>query len=268
MTSIGVVFPPDQPPERLREVALAADGSLDELWLWEDCFAESGVATAGAALAWTRELRVGIGLLPVPLRNVALTAMELATLARLFPGRLLPGIGHGVLPWMAQVGARAASPLTLLREYARALRALLAGETVTTDGEYVRLTDVRLAHPPTQLPPLLIGATKPKTLALAGELGDGVMFGGGAEGPDEVRDRVGTALDARPTGAGTLDIVATAMVPVDASVEQVVEQARGFAAAGVTRLPVCGLDADGCPAADERILQLVETMARARQRLG
>ena len=47
---------------------------------------------------------MGIGLLPVPLRNVALTAMELATLERLFPGRLAPGIGHGVLDWMGQVG--------------------------------------------------------------------------------------------------------------------------------------------------------------------
>jgi alkanesulfonate monooxygenase SsuD/methylene tetrahydromethanopterin reductase-like flavin-dependent oxidoreductase (luciferase family) len=39
---------------------------------------------------------VGIGLLPVPLRNVAITAMEAATLHRLFPNRLLLGVGHGV----------------------------------------------------------------------------------------------------------------------------------------------------------------------------
>ena len=54
------------------------------MWLWEDCFAESGIATAAAALAWTERLTVGIGLLPVPLRNVALSAMENATLERLF----------------------------------------------------------------------------------------------------------------------------------------------------------------------------------------
>ena len=34
----------------------------------------------------TSRVTVGIGLLPVPLRNVALTAMEIATMARLFPG--------------------------------------------------------------------------------------------------------------------------------------------------------------------------------------
>ena len=83
----------------------------------EDCFRESGIASAAAALAWTEGLRVGIGLLPVPLCNAALTAMEIATLDRMFPGRAVIGVGHGVRDWMGQVGARVESPLTLLREY-------------------------------------------------------------------------------------------------------------------------------------------------------
>jgi alkanesulfonate monooxygenase SsuD/methylene tetrahydromethanopterin reductase-like flavin-dependent oxidoreductase (luciferase family) len=117
MTTLGAVFRPQLPPERLRAVASAAeDAGLDELWLWEDCFWESGIASAAAALAWTERLRVGIGLLPVPLRNVALTAMEAATLHRLFPGRVDIAVGHGVQEWMAQVGARVESPMTLLRE--------------------------------------------------------------------------------------------------------------------------------------------------------
>ena len=118
MATIGAVFLAQFPPERLRPVAEAADAAgLEELWLWEDCFRESGIAAAAAALAWTRRLRVGVGLLPVPLRNVALTAMEIATLDRLFPGRVVVGVGHGVQDWMGQVGARVESPLTLLREY-------------------------------------------------------------------------------------------------------------------------------------------------------
>jgi alkanesulfonate monooxygenase SsuD/methylene tetrahydromethanopterin reductase-like flavin-dependent oxidoreductase (luciferase family) len=93
-------------------------------------------------------MRVGVGLLPVPLRNVALTAMEVATLHRLFPGRVNVGVGHGVQDWMAQVGARVESPITLLREYLTALRALLAGERVSVEGRYVRLADVALDWPP------------------------------------------------------------------------------------------------------------------------
>lgn len=160
-------------------MALAAEESdLAELWLWEDCFKESGIATAAAALAWTRQLRVGLGLLPVPLRNVSLTAMEIATLSRLFPGRVRPGIGHGVLDWMAQAGARVPSPITLLQEYASALRDLLQGQCVSTSGRYVQLEDVKLDWAPRTVPPLLIGASGPRTLQLAGRLGDGVILAG------------------------------------------------------------------------------------------
>ena len=175
--ALGVVLVPTLPPEALRPLALAADRHLDELWLWEDCFKESSIAAAGAALAWTERLRVGIGLAPVPLRNVALLAMELATLHRLFPGRLLPGIGHGVQDWMAQVGARPASPLTLLREHAEALRHLLDGEEVTVSGRYVHLDRVRLDWPPDPGTPLFVGGTGPRTLELAGEVGDGILLG-------------------------------------------------------------------------------------------
>jgi alkanesulfonate monooxygenase SsuD/methylene tetrahydromethanopterin reductase-like flavin-dependent oxidoreductase (luciferase family) len=145
---LGLCFPPTFEPERLVPLARAADSAgVDELWVWEDCFKEGGIASAATALATTSRIHVGIGIMPVPLRNVAVTAMEIATLARLFPGRLISGIGHGVQPWMAQVGARAESPLTLLREYAAALRALLAGGPVTVSGRYVTLDAVELTWP-------------------------------------------------------------------------------------------------------------------------
>lgn len=189
MTGLGAVFRPQLPPERLRSVARLADETgLEELWLWEDCFREGGISTAAAALAWTERVRVGIGLLPVPLRNVAVTAMEAAALHRMFPGRAILGVGHGVQDWMGQVGARAESPLTLLREHLTALRALLRGERVTTRGRYVRLDDVALDWPPdSAVPaPVLAGATGPRTLRLSGEAADGTILTA-ATSPEGVR---------------------------------------------------------------------------------
>jgi alkanesulfonate monooxygenase SsuD/methylene tetrahydromethanopterin reductase-like flavin-dependent oxidoreductase (luciferase family) len=186
MTTLGAVFLPQLPPERLRDVARAADDAgLEELWLWEDCFRESGIASAAAALAWTGRLRIGVGLLPVPLRNVALTAMEVATLHRMFPGRVSVGIGHGVQDWMAQVGARVESPVTLLREHLSALRALLRGEEVTVSGRFVRLDAVALDWPPTTAPPIFVGAVGPRTLRLSGEAADGTILTAGTP-PDRV----------------------------------------------------------------------------------
>ena len=173
----GVVFRPQSPPEALREVVEAAEAAgVAELWLWEDCFWDGGLTATTAALAWTARLRVGIGLLPVALRNPALVAMEISTLARLFPGRFVPGLGHGVLDWMGQVGARVESPLTLLREHTAAVRDLLHGRRVDVDGRYVHLDGVALDRPPAQAPPVLLGARGPKTLRLAGEVADGVIL--------------------------------------------------------------------------------------------
>jgi alkanesulfonate monooxygenase SsuD/methylene tetrahydromethanopterin reductase-like flavin-dependent oxidoreductase (luciferase family) len=192
MTTLGAVCRPEIPPERLQDVARAAeDSGLDELWLWEDCFWGGAVATAAAVLAWAPRLRVGIGVLPVPLRNVALTAMETATLHRLFPGRVTVGVGHGVQDWMGQVGARAESPLTLLREHLAALRALLRGDRVTLHGRYVQLADVALGWPPATAaavgaPPVLAAATGPRTLRLSGELADGTILHSGTT-PEQLR---------------------------------------------------------------------------------
>ena len=177
MTNLGAVCLPQVPPDRLRAVARAADDAgLEELWLWEDCFWNGGIASVAAALAWTGRLRVGIGVLPVPLRNVAVAAMEIATVDQLFPGRLMPGVGHGVQDWMAQVGARAESPMTLLREYLTALRALLRGEKLTVDGRYVRLSGVALDRPPASPPAVFAAATGPRSLRLSGELADGTIL--------------------------------------------------------------------------------------------
>jgi alkanesulfonate monooxygenase SsuD/methylene tetrahydromethanopterin reductase-like flavin-dependent oxidoreductase (luciferase family) len=254
MVNLGVIFPPDQPPERLREVALAAEqAGLAELWLWEDCFAESGIATAAAVLGWTERLRVGIGLLPVPLRNVALTAMELATLARLFPGRLVPGVGHGVLDWMAQVGVRAESPMTLLSEYASALRDLLHGQTVTRSGRYVSLDAVGLSWPPLpdSVPPVLVGAVGPRTLGLAGAVGDGVILTGETtvdELPEAVRRVRAGALEAgRSVEAEVVVFVTVADRPTAAEVAELVGR---YVQAGASTVALLSVGEDAPPLAE------------------
>jgi alkanesulfonate monooxygenase SsuD/methylene tetrahydromethanopterin reductase-like flavin-dependent oxidoreductase (luciferase family) len=174
----------------------AERAGVAELWLWEDCFLQGGIAQAAAALASSETLIVGLGVLPAPLRNVVSTAMEIATLEAMFPGRLRVGIGHGVQDWMRQAGAAVTSPLTLMREYVTALIELLAGRSLTVDGRYVRLTDVRLDWAPQQRVPVLIGGAGPKTLALAGELADGVILDAQYT-VDTLRDALGHVASGR-----------------------------------------------------------------------
>jgi alkanesulfonate monooxygenase SsuD/methylene tetrahydromethanopterin reductase-like flavin-dependent oxidoreductase (luciferase family) len=201
MTILAATCLPQVPPEQLREVARVAEESgLAELWLWEDCFWGGAMTIASALLAWTDRLPVAIGVLPVPLRNVALAAMETAALHRLFPGRVTVGVGHGVQDWMGQVGARADSPLALLGEYLGALRGLLGGERLTVDGRYVKLADVALGLPPLMPPPVLAAAAGPRTLRISGQLADGTILDSGAT-VDQVR-RARQVIDEARAAAG------------------------------------------------------------------
>jgi 5,10-methylenetetrahydromethanopterin reductase len=175
--TVGVMLPRDLPAGQVLPFAQAADQlGFAQLWVVEDWGFRGGIAQAAAVLAATSRITVGVGILPAAARNAAFTAMELATLADLFPGRVIAGIGHGMPAWMRQVGARVSSPLTLLGEHLAAVRALLRGERVTVEGRYVQLSDAVLTSPPSVPPPVLAGVRGPKSLAVSGLHADGTVL--------------------------------------------------------------------------------------------
>lgn len=210
MAQIGMCFDRTFPAGAMPEYARRSErAGVDQLWVIEDCFFTAGVSLAATALAVTERLHVGIGILPAVARTAAITAMEVATLANLGPGRFTAGIGHGVQDWMAQMGARPRSPLTALDETISNVKRLLAGEEVTFDGDYVQLDRVRLDQPPAVVPPVVAGVQQEKSLALAGRVADGVILVEGV-GPTYVN----WALDAagRPDD---FEVVTFSLLSVD-----------------------------------------------------
>jgi alkanesulfonate monooxygenase SsuD/methylene tetrahydromethanopterin reductase-like flavin-dependent oxidoreductase (luciferase family) len=157
-------------------VRLVEELGFDDAWVVEDLGFGGGLTAAAAVLASTSRLQVGIGILAAVVRNPAYLAMEVATLERIFPGRVVVGVGHGVQSWMARVGAKQASPLTALRETLNVLEQALDGEPTTIEGRFARIDEVRLHFPPTRRPPILAGVHGPKSLALAGANCDGVLL--------------------------------------------------------------------------------------------
>ncbi|MDB4818745.1 LLM class flavin-dependent oxidoreductase, partial [Acidimicrobiales bacterium] len=134
-TSYGLCFHRDELPASVITRAQAAEhDGFDEFWVIEDCFYTAGISLAATALAVTSDITVGVGIMPVVARNAAVTAMEIATLSQIAPGRLHAGLGHGVQDWMRQMNADVASPLTVLEETFDAVQRLLAGERLTVDG--------------------------------------------------------------------------------------------------------------------------------------
>lgn len=174
---IGVVFPREEDPATLIDCVRRVEAmGFDQFWVVEDCFYNSGIAQVAIALAATTRIKVGMGINPAVARNAAFLAMEYATLANAFPGRFIGGIGHGVAEWMEQIGARPKSWLGSIEEITHAVRRILAGESVTVDGQYVKLDGVQLYQPPKVAPPVLLGVRGEKSLRLAGACADGVIL--------------------------------------------------------------------------------------------
>jgi 5,10-methylenetetrahydromethanopterin reductase len=216
------MLPRDLPAGDIVPFARRADElGFAELWVVEDCFFRGGIAQAGVALAVTGRITIGIGILPAAVRNTAFTALEVSTLAELFPGRIHVGIGHGMPSWMRQVGALPASPLAMLRENLTALRSLLRGEEVTTSGRYVTLDAVALHSPPAVPPPLLAGVRGPKSLAVAGSTADGTILA------EPVTPEYLAAARAQINPAGPHRIVAYNVAAVDDDAAAARETARG-----------------------------------------
>jgi 5,10-methylenetetrahydromethanopterin reductase len=116
--------------------------------------------------------------MPATVYNPLFVAMEITTLARAFPNRILPGLGHGVGSWMAQIGAAPKSSLKALGETVISVRQLLSGDAVTMHGDVAYLDNVQMQLIPDDVPPIYVGAMREKTLQLAGRVGDGTILTG------------------------------------------------------------------------------------------
>ncbi len=184
---IGVQVAATTPPARLPQTVAEVERlGYPELWLAEDYFELGGIAAASAALAATESITVGLGVLSARVRHPAVTAMELATMSAMYPGRFIAGVGHGVPHWTGQMGLRPASYIRSLRESASGIRRLLDGEELTETGEYYAFDEVSLLHPPAEHVPLYFGVHGPRSLRLSGELAEGTLLGWFSS-PDYVR---------------------------------------------------------------------------------
>lgn len=229
---VGVILPRDLPAGEVVSFARRAEElGFDELWVVEDLGFRGGIAQASAVLASTRRITVGVGILPAGARNVAFTAMEIATLGELFPGRVIVGVGHGMPQWMRSLGVWPKSPLTLLSEYTAALTALLRGEPTPEAGRYVDVAGLRLDLVPSTPPPIVWGVRGPRSLAAAGRVAQGVVLAE-PSAPAYISASIETsAFDTRRTDAAAPLVVAydiAAVAATDAAARELVRPALGI----------------------------------------
>ncbi len=134
------------------------------------------VLTAYAAN--TERIRLGTGVLPIYSRTPASTAQTAATIDEISGGRMVLGVGVShritVEGWYGQTIDK---PVTEMREYVEAMRAMFRGEDPSGGSDRKWPTQFRfMGYDVRPDLPIYIAALSPNMLQLAGEIGDGVLL--------------------------------------------------------------------------------------------
>jgi 5,10-methylenetetrahydromethanopterin reductase len=162
-------------PDALDQIRLAESLGYRRAWLNDSPALYWDVwMTLAMAARETERIDLGVSVVVPSLRHVLVTASAVATLEHIAPGRAAVIVGTG-FTGRCMLGQRPLS-WSSVAQYVRALRALLQGDAVEVDGKLIQMRHLEGWAPPRPIPtPILIAANGPKGVAVAHELGDGVM---------------------------------------------------------------------------------------------
>ncbi len=169
--------------EVLEQIVWAEQIGYDDVWLTEHHFAEDGHAPsplpqAAAIAVKTKTMRIGTGVMLLPLYHPVRVAEDAATIDILSNGRFELGIGVGYrVEEFAGLGIPRNQRGRRANESLEIIRRLWAGETVTYNGKYFQIENTRLTPGPVQQPhpPIWVGGFSPAAVKRAARLGDGYI---------------------------------------------------------------------------------------------
>jgi alkanesulfonate monooxygenase SsuD/methylene tetrahydromethanopterin reductase-like flavin-dependent oxidoreductase (luciferase family) len=167
--------------ERARErVAMAAAAGLDYVGSTDHVTFRGGDGVDGLTTVATYAglhptIRLYVGVYQLPLRHPVVVARQVSTLAHFAPGRLTFGVGvAGEDPHEVEsCGVDMRTRGRRMNESLYLLRRLLAGESVTFDGEFFSLQDAQVFPAPDPPVSLIVGGRSDAALRRTATLGDG-----------------------------------------------------------------------------------------------
>ena len=220
-------------PQEQIDLAQQADrAGLDSVWVAE-AWGQDVVSVLGHLSAVTERIDLGSGLMQIPARTPAMTAMTAATLDTLSGGRFRLGLGvSGPQVSEGWHGVPFARPLARTREYVEIVRRALARDGgLEYEGEEFRLpVDPEglgkplklLIRPVREHIPIYLGAIGPKSVEQTARIADGwlpFMF---------TPERAAELLE--PFAGSEADISPVVMVCVDSDLDRARDLARPWLA--------------------------------------
>ncbi len=163
-------------PQYIELAQQAESEGFDQFWVSSDLFLRSTSVILTAVALNTSRIKIGSCVLNPYTTNTAEIAMQAATLDEVSNGRFLLGISAGAAEFLAWVGIRHGKPLAAVRESVSAIRRLLRNESAECSGEFLRWSrDAYMRFSVEREIPIYVGGMGERMLALAGEIGDGVL---------------------------------------------------------------------------------------------
>ncbi|WP_332880695.1 TIGR03857 family LLM class F420-dependent oxidoreductase [Streptomyces sp. NBC_00564] len=165
------------PRPAVGEARTAEHLGLGSVWISERWGTKDLAVLAGAIGQATDTIRIASGITHFLVRHPAVLASTAMTLQALTGGRFTLGVGRSTdALWKAAGLPRMSN--AVLTDSADIFRRLCRGERVSYDGPAGRFPHLRLGDLPSDVPvpPVLLAAIGPKTLALAGRHFDGAIL--------------------------------------------------------------------------------------------
>ncbi|MEV4456071.1 LLM class F420-dependent oxidoreductase [Microbispora sp. NPDC049633] len=213
MTTFGYFLSSEEhdPKELVRQAKLAEEAGFEALWIsdhyhpWLDEQGESSfVWSVIGAVSQATSLPVTTAVTcPIIRIHPAIIAQAAATAQILLDGRFRLGVGTGEALNEHILGDQwppAEERQRMLEEALDVIRELWTGELVTYRGEFYEVDTARLYSLPDQPPPIYISGFGPKSVELAGRLGDGYIHTAPAADMVEAFHKAGG--EGKPCAAG------------------------------------------------------------------
>lgn len=170
------VSPGRQLQTGVERARLAEDLGYTSSWVIQVGDREATIVAAAIA-AGTSKIEIGTGVLPAYPRTVPVMAQTAATLDELSGGRFILGLGpsHKITIELWH-GMKLDRPLTFMREYVGALRAIMQGGS-PPPSDMVRSAFAFMGYQPLRPDlPIYLSCLSPKMCRLTGEIADGAIL--------------------------------------------------------------------------------------------
>jgi 5,10-methylenetetrahydromethanopterin reductase len=183
MVDIGVSIDGRAPLFEIEAQAQAAEaGGASTLWIACHLFLRDPVTTAALALAATKRIKVALMAMSPYSTHPVYIAMAAASLDEKYAGRVILCLGAGAPADLKAAGIDSPKPLVAIGETVKICRQLFAGEMADFQGRMFNVTGRRLANGGYPIP-IVIAASRPNMLKLAGQQSDGVLISAATSPP-------------------------------------------------------------------------------------